>query len=274
VIVANAEKRRALRQMTGAWFGHEFLLDEHVRRTSGTLTIPYFCVEYHQVAGKGYLNMASLCYNQWGERVRNKHPGHFEKESTMDEFPDWLASTLASDATEGRGVLPSWIGPLKPDTRAVGPAFVALMSQDDNLSVREAIQAPHPPGSVLVVAGGGTSRTATIGGLMALEMQQAGIIALVTDGLVRDTREIRQMQQFSVWCRGVTPTASHKRGPAVTGGSVSIGGILIRDGDLVIADDDGVVIWPKEQIDALLGKADTKQQQDNARLARLQQDMS
>ncbi len=190
----------------------------------------------------------------------------------MREFPDWLASTLASDATEGRGVLPPWISSLKPDARAIGPAFVALMSQDDNLSVREAIQVSHAAGSVLVVGGGSTSRTSTIGGLMALEMQNAGIGALVTDGLVRDAREIRQLQQFSVWCRGVTPAASNKQGPIVVGGSISIGGILVRDGDLVIADEDGVVIWPMELIDLLLGKADVKRQQDNARLAQLQQD--
>jgi 4-hydroxy-4-methyl-2-oxoglutarate aldolase len=189
----------------------------------------------------------------------------------MNEFPAWLTSTLASDATEGRGVLPPWIGSLKPDARAVGPAFVALMSQDDNLSVREAIKASPPPGSVLVVAGGSTSRTATIGGLMALEMQHAGIVALVTDGLVRDAGEIRQMQQFSVWCRGVTPAASHKNGPAVVGGTVSLGGTIIQDGDLIIADEDGVVIWPKELIDNLLIRAQAKLQQDNARLVQLQE---
>ena len=189
----------------------------------------------------------------------------------MNEFPAWLASTLASDATQGRGVLPPWIGSLKPDARAVGPAFVALTSQDDNLSVREAIKASPPPGSVLVVAGGSTSRTATIGGLMALEMQHAGIVALVTDGLVRDAGEIRQMQQFSVWCRGVTPAASHKNGPAVVGGTVSLGGTIIQDGDLIIADEDGVVIWPKELIDNLLIRAQAKLQQDNARLGQLQE---
>ena len=189
----------------------------------------------------------------------------------MHEFPDWLASTLASDASEGRGVLPPGIGSLKPGARAVGPAFVALMSQDDNLSVREAIQASPPPGSVLVVAGGSTSRTATIGGLMALEMQNAGIVALVTDGLVRDAGELRQMQQFSVWCRGVTPAASHKNGPAVVGGTVSLGGTIIQDGDLIIADEDGVVIWPKELIDNLLIRAQAKLQQDNARLVQLQE---
>ena len=187
----------------------------------------------------------------------------------MREFPEWLASTLASDAAGGRGVLPSWVASLKSGARAVGPAFVALMSQDDNLAVRKAIEAAPVPGSVLVVAGGSVSRSATIGGLLALELQNMGIIALVTDGLVRDAGEIRQLQ-FGVWCRGVTPMASNKNGPASVGGPVSIGGIVIRDGDLVIADDDGVVVWPEEQIDDLLARAEAKLKADNDRLARLQ----
>lgn len=187
----------------------------------------------------------------------------------MSEYPEWLAATLASDAAEGRGVLPNNITSLRAEARAIGPARVVLMSQDDNLSVREAMAKPPAPGSVLVVAGGNTSRTATIGGLMALEMQQAGISGLVTDGLVRDARDIRA-SGFAVWCRGVTPTASQKHGPIVVGGSVSIGGTLIRDGDLVIADEDGVVIWPRERIEELLATAQAKLEQDNARLARLQ----
>jgi 4-hydroxy-4-methyl-2-oxoglutarate aldolase len=188
----------------------------------------------------------------------------------MREFPTWLAATLASDATEGQGILPNNILPLRAAARIVGPARVALMSQDDNLAVRKVLEAPPAPGTVLVVAGGSTSRTATIGGLLALEMQNVGIAGLVTDGLVRDAREIRELG-FAVWCRGVTPIASNKNGPALVGGSVSIGGTLIRDGDLVIADDDGVVIWPQERLDELLIKAEAKLQQDNARLARLRE---
>lgn len=188
----------------------------------------------------------------------------------MQEFPTWLVATLASDGTEGQGVLPNTILPLRPTSHVVGPARVVLMSQDDNLAVRKVMEAPPAPGTVLVVAGGGTSRTATIGSLMALEMQNAGIARLVTDGLRRDAQEIRA-SEFAVWCRGVTPTASRKNGPALVGGSVSIGGTVIRDGDLVIADDDGVVIWPQERLDELLMKAQAKLQQDNKRLARLQE---
>lgn len=187
----------------------------------------------------------------------------------MEKFPTWLNATLASDASEGEGVLPNNILPLQPGSLLVGPAAVVLMSQDDNLSVRKALENPLTPGTVLVVSGGSTSRTATLGGLMALEMQNSGITGLVTDGLVRDSREIREIN-FPVWCRGVTPTAPKKNGPTIVGGTVSIGGKVIRDGDLVIADDDGVVIWPQERIAELLVKAEARLKQDNERLARLQ----
>ncbi len=186
----------------------------------------------------------------------------------MNEFPAWLTATLASDAAEGQGVLPNTILPLQSALCVVGPARVVLISQDDNLAVREALKASPAPGSVLVVAGGSTSRAATIGGLMALEMRNAGIVGLVTDGLVRDSREIRE-SGFGVWCRGVTPLAPHKVGPVYVGGSISLGGTIIRDGDLVIADDDGAVIWPQERIGELMTKAEARLQQDNARLALL-----
>src|SRR5579859_451154 len=116
----------------------------------------------------------------------------------MHNLPEWLTATLASDATEGDGVLPNFILPLRSDSRLVGPACVALMSQDDNLVMRKVMDAPPTLGSVLVVAGGSTSRSAIIGGLLVLEMQNAGIAGFVTDGLVRDSQEIRQ-SGLGVW---------------------------------------------------------------------------
>lgn len=186
----------------------------------------------------------------------------------MTNYPEWLTATLAADAAEGAGVLPRAIHALHAASKIVGPAYVAQMSYNDNLAVRQILAAPPAPGSVLVIAGGGGSTTATIGGLMALEMQQIGIVGLVTDGLVRDAQEIRDLG-FRVWCRGLTPAASKKDGPAVIGGSVQLGDVAIHDGDLVIADEDGVVIWPQAQIAVLLIKAEAKLNQDNARLAQL-----
>lgn len=191
----------------------------------------------------------------------------------MGPFPDWLSATLASDATDGRGVLPPSIRALWPDSRVVGPAFVVQASQDDNAAVVQAMAAAPPVGCVLVVGGQCTSRTATIGGLMALEMHNKGVAALITDGLVRDAQEIRQLG-LAVWCRGVTPTASGKRGPGAVGGAALIGGALVHDGDLMIADDDGVVVWPAVDYQQLLARAQAKLDSDNDRLARLRQDAS
>ena len=67
------------------------------------------------------------------------------------------------------------------------------------------------------------------------------------------------------------PGGLNKNGPAVVGGTVALDGTIIRDGDLVIADEDGVVIWPKEHIDDLLARAQAKLQEDNARLVQLQE---
>lgn len=187
-----------------------------------------------------------------------------------DLLPDWLSATLASDATDGKGVLGPEIKALSPRCRVAGPAFVALASQDDNLAVVEAVSVPPPPGCVLVVAGLSTSRTATVGGLMALEIATKQVAGLVTDGLVRDAQEIRELG-LPVWCRGTTPTASNKHGPSRVGGTVTIGGTLVQDGDYVIADEDGVVIWPKARVAELRDRARQKRDSDEARLARLRQ---
>lgn len=183
-------------------------------------------------------------------------------------YPEWLNATLASDGAEGRNVLPSWISALAPNSLVVGPAFVVMASQDDNLSVFEAIASKPPAGCVLVVGGLQTSRKATIGGLVALEMQNIGIAGLVTDGLVRDAREIREAG-LPVWCRGTTPISPGKNGPGYFGGTINVGGTMVNDGDLIIADDDGVVVWPKADIDGLMDKAKARLDSDNARLEKL-----
>ena len=99
-------------------------------------------------------------------------------------------------------------------------------------------------------------------------MQNLGVVGLVTDGLIRDAVELRELD-LQTWCRGTTPIASAKRNPGELGTPITLGNAVVRDGDLVIADDDGVVVWPKEDIESLLEKAKEKLDKDNARLARL-----
>lgn len=184
-------------------------------------------------------------------------------------IPDWLNATLAADATGGRHVvLPGVIRPLRPDWRVTGRAFTVQASQDDNQAVGAAVKASPPAGCVLVVGGHLSSRTATVGDLMAHEFRNLGVAAIVTDGLVRDAQELRALG-LPTWCRGATPIASAKADPGRVGAGTVIGGVPVQDGDLVIADDDGVVIWPTDEFDALLARARVKREADDARMARL-----
>jgi regulator of RNase E activity RraA len=186
----------------------------------------------------------------------------------MAVLPDWLTATLASDAAQGRGVVQPGLRPLDPAWRIAAPALVVQASHDDNQAVVSALAAPPAHGVVLVVSGHATSRTATIGDIMAADLKAHGVVGLVTDGLVRDASEIRALG-FPVWCRGTTPTAPNKLSPGRVGGSVDIGGALVRDGDIVIADDDGVVVWPHEEVAELLAKADARRKSDQERLAKI-----
>lgn len=186
----------------------------------------------------------------------------------MVEIPDWLSATLASDAAEGQNVLPLELRPIIPGTRVVGPALVVLASQDDNQVIRHVLAETSLSGQVLVVSGHGRSTAATIGGLIALELKQKGCPGVITDGLVRDSAEIRALD-LPVWCRGFTPMASNKANPGVIGSPIRIGNAVIHSGDLVIADDDGVVIWPSERLDEYFYKAKRRFDSDQERLRRL-----
>jgi 4-hydroxy-4-methyl-2-oxoglutarate aldolase len=185
----------------------------------------------------------------------------------VTDHPDWLSSTLASDGAGGTGALPAWIHALSPDATVVGPALVVAVGRDDNSPMREVADHVSQPGTVLVVAGGSESRTAVLGDLVAAELLRAGVAAVVTDGLVRDSRAVAALG-LPVWARGVTPVASRKDGVGGVGGRVVVGGVPVSDGDLVVADADGVVVWPAGRVEEFTGKAEAKRRADEQRAAR------
>lgn len=179
----------------------------------------------------------------------------------MDEA--WLTSTLAADAAGGVGVLPAFIRSLRPGILMIGTATTCRVTTDDNLAVRKAIEAGPQRGPILVVAGAAESKTAIMGELVAEALSMQGFHGVLTDGLVRDGAHVTD--HLKVWCRGTTPTAGKKKGPAVLGEPVTIGGVTIAPGDLLVCDDDGVVVWPEAAIAKLRAKARERDARDQAR---------
>ena len=183
----------------------------------------------------------------------------------MTEIPDWLNSTLASDAAGGAGFVDG-IRPLREGQLVTGRASTVLVTEGDNQQLREAIAAGPGEGDILVVAGSPSSTGAVIGDLMGRWIENRGFRAIIIDGRVRDVGELRTLR-LQIWARGVTPIAGGKRGGGRVGGPVEIAGVSIAPGDLIVADDDGVVVWPAARIDELLGKAAERLRSDQERLA-------
>ncbi len=116
----------------------------------------------------------------------------------------------------------------------------------------------------MVIASAGPSNRAAMGDLMASYMLSRGFQAAIVDGRVRDVAVLRGME-LQVWCRGVTPVAAFKNGVGQVGGAVSCCGTAVSPGDAVIADDDGVVVWPADRIAELLELARQRLESDRRR---------
>lgn len=177
---------------------------------------------------------------------------------------DWLAAALAADASEGDGALPGWLRPLRPGMHLVGQASTASVTADDNADLRRAVERGPQPGAILVVSGAGDATHACMGGLLAKELRLRGFSGVITDGLVRDAGEI-VASGLQVWCRGHSPVAPFKRGGGHIGIAITLGATTIRPGDYVIADEDGIVVWPQERYAELLALAKDRLHRDQQR---------
>jgi 4-hydroxy-4-methyl-2-oxoglutarate aldolase len=150
-----------------------------------------------------------------------------------------LADVLGSAPVMDAGIRPLW----SPIPRVAGPAFTVTCAPGDNLMLHAAIYRAAP-GSVLVVAAGDTDY-AVAGGNVCAVAQRRGIAAFVVDGVIRDLAEVRDAG-FPVFARGVVPVAGVKAAIAPLNEPVRCGGVLVRAGDIVVADDDGVLVIPAE----------------------------
>jgi len=123
-----------------------------------------------------------------------------------------------------------------------GPALTVRVAPGDNLMVQQALDLARP-GDVIVVDGGGFIFQALVGEIMGTHARRRGIAGFVIDGAVRDIDFIAA-GALPVYAAGVTPRGPSRVGPGEINVPVSIAGMVVRPGDIVVGDADGVVAVP------------------------------
>jgi len=136
----------------------------------------------------------------------------------------------------------------------VGHALTVRARAGDNLMLHRAIDMASPS-DVLVCDGGGDLSIAVAGDLMISHAVRRGLAALVIDGAVRDISNLAGLD-IGVWARGATPAGPYKDGPGEIGYPVSCGGQVVMPGDLIAADEDGVVVVPRAEAAAVITAAE------------------
>ncbi len=154
-----------------------------------------------------------------------------------------VPTSFIADAQQGNNCLAASIRPISQGTRFSGPAVTASGGPRDNLAAMASLDIVQA-GDVLVLATGQDVSGAIIGDHYAAVAKQKGVVAIVTDGLVRDAEGIRKFGPPTFAC-GVRPNAGYRNGPGEVNMSVSLGGAVVMPGDIVIGDDDGVVVVPR-----------------------------
>jgi 4-hydroxy-4-methyl-2-oxoglutarate aldolase len=170
-----------------------------------------------------------------------------------------IPTTIASDVSGGRLLLDPNIRPLRPlgGARLLGPAVTAWCEPADIGAAIQAIEIARP-GDVVVIDAGASLQTAVVGEHLCGVARRKGVAGLVANGAVRDVATLAAWPDFPVFALGTTA-----RGPvSVERGTVNdgivCGGVRVRPHDLVLADDDGVIVIPRDQAEPLLAKARDK----------------
>ncbi|HEY8462747.1 MAG TPA: 4-carboxy-4-hydroxy-2-oxoadipate aldolase/oxaloacetate decarboxylase [Bacillota bacterium] len=172
-----------------------------------------------------------------------------------------LSTPTVLESLKGKFNMNSEIKPFWPGAKAVGVALTVRCQVGDNLTLHKAIEISQP-GDLLVVDAGGYKETGGMfGEIMALTARKRGVVGLVIDGAVRDIPILRELN-FPVFARNTSPGSTVKKSFGSINRPITCGGILVNPGDLIIADEDGVVVIPAARAEEVIKAGQERDQKE------------
>ena len=158
--------------------------------------------------------------------------------------------------------------PVDSKMRMTGTAMTIETQDGDNFPIHLVCYKAPAPGYVVVVDGKNYQGRAYCGSLMLGACDAVGYAGLVVDGCTRDKTEVSEIG-FPTFCRGYMPKGPVKKNEGTINAPIVCGGVSVKPGDLVVGDYDGVVVVPREHIDAVLEQAEVKKAYEEKQEAKI-----
>jgi 4-hydroxy-4-methyl-2-oxoglutarate aldolase len=182
----------------------------------------------------------------------------------------WMGAATLHEAMGRRGVVPTHIKPVDPAFRVSGPAFPLLCREGSNLALHQALYIAAP-GDVLVVhvEAAGTEEFGYFGEVMAEAAKARGLAGLVIDGAVRDAAQLSDIG-FPVFAAGLSIRGTTKDPhPSPLVDEIDFGSCVVRRGDLVVGDRDGLVCVPAAEVADVLAAGTAREDKEADHIRRL-----
>jgi regulator of RNase E activity RraA len=172
----------------------------------------------------------------------------------LRQFKNVVVAHLSDSMGRLQGAID--LQPMHKGGHMLGVALTVRVPPGDNLMVHKAIDIAQP-GDIIIVDAGGEVTTAIIGEIMSTHAAKRKVAGMVIDGAIRDAGALAK-SAFPVYARGVSHRGPYKDGPGEINCPISVGGMVVMPGDIIVGDEDGIVAVPQAEAADLIAKAKKK----------------